>query len=208
MIGVYLITNIQNNKNYVGKSLNIESRWKTHISHLKLKKHINADLQKEWDEYGEDTFTFKLLEVCSKDILTSRENHWIDIFNAKEYGYNFNNRKTSKKQWKSNTRKDEKIEKLMNLLNHYIEDDTLEFFYYSDICDYMNMNHIQLRRFLENVYKTDFEKYNIYFRHNWDSSDEYVSFCRWDTNFDKNLEYKYYTNKDIENYISELDQTV
>ena len=35
MIGIYKIVNILNNKIYIGKSSDIEKRWKEHIRHSK-----------------------------------------------------------------------------------------------------------------------------------------------------------------------------
>lgn len=36
MIGIYKITNISNNKSYIGLSKNIEERWKTHKKRYSL----------------------------------------------------------------------------------------------------------------------------------------------------------------------------
>lgn len=40
MIGIYKIVNILNNKIYIGKSSDIEKRWKEHIRHSKT-EHQN-----------------------------------------------------------------------------------------------------------------------------------------------------------------------
>jgi hypothetical protein len=34
-----MIVNTLTNKSYIGKSINVESRWKSHISNLKNNKH-------------------------------------------------------------------------------------------------------------------------------------------------------------------------
>lgn len=63
MIGVYSITNKQNNKKYIGESLDIEKRWKEHISDLNSNKHHSYKLQKDWNKYGVDEFTFGVEKI-------------------------------------------------------------------------------------------------------------------------------------------------
>ena len=41
MIGIYKITNNVNGKIYIGQSVNIEKRWKDHISASKNKNYYN-----------------------------------------------------------------------------------------------------------------------------------------------------------------------
>lgn len=77
--GVYQILNIIDNKMYIGSSINVSSRLKTHIYNLKNNKHCNKHLQSAWDKYGEENFIFEILErVCNKENLIEREQYWID----------------------------------------------------------------------------------------------------------------------------------
>ena len=62
--GVYKITNVKNDKIYIGSSKNILKRWKAHISELENNKHKNYYLQDDWNEYGKDSFVFEILEQC------------------------------------------------------------------------------------------------------------------------------------------------
>ena len=87
-IGIYKITNIQNNKCYVGQSVDIAERWKQHI-----KRGVGADtptrnkLYPAMQEIGPENFTFELIEECSATKLNEREQYWQEFFGAKEYGY-------------------------------------------------------------------------------------------------------------------------
>jgi hypothetical protein len=88
--GIYRILNTKNSKNYVGSSVNIESRWKQHINSLKAGKHRNQYLQRSFNEHGIDKFSFSILEELSKDFLLEREKYWMDLCRScdKNFGYN------------------------------------------------------------------------------------------------------------------------
>lgn len=92
MVGIYKITNIKNNKVYIGQSTNIKQRWALHKSELRHKYHENIYLQNAWNKYGEDNFDFSIVEECDndKDILDDRETFWINYYRSfdRENGYN------------------------------------------------------------------------------------------------------------------------
>ena len=75
--GVYCIKNTITNKVYIGSSLNIKSRLKTHIFSLKNNKHHSLKLQRSYNKYGKDNFLFKILELCDKKELETKEKEWI-----------------------------------------------------------------------------------------------------------------------------------
>lgn len=79
--GIYKIVNIENGKFYIGSSKDLNGRWIQHKSGLKNKKHINIILQRAWDKYGKDKFTFQIVEECDKSILLEREQFYIDTLN-------------------------------------------------------------------------------------------------------------------------------
>lgn len=62
MIGIYKITNIKNNKVYIGSTDNMERRILQHKNELNNNKHHSYKLQMDWNKYGENNFTFDLLE--------------------------------------------------------------------------------------------------------------------------------------------------
>jgi len=89
--GIYIIKNLINNKIYVGSSQNIKRRFYLHKHYLKKKEHTNIHLQTAWDLYGEENFSFSILEtVESKEKLCVLEKYYIDFFKAtdREKGYN------------------------------------------------------------------------------------------------------------------------
>lgn len=88
--GIYKITNIVNNKVYVGRSVNWLKRISVHKSELRKNKHSNPYLQKAWNKYGETNFICELVEQCSVDELKDKEIYWIDKLNAinRDFGYN------------------------------------------------------------------------------------------------------------------------
>ena len=86
--GIYKITNIENQKCYVGQARDISERWRQHI-----KRGIGAEtptrnkLYPAMQECGVENFTFEILEECDSNLLDSREDYWQDFYKAKEYGY-------------------------------------------------------------------------------------------------------------------------
>jgi len=88
MMGIYQIQNTENNKKYVGKSSNIEARWKQHLKELSENKHVNRLLQKDYDIYGKEVFDFEVLEIVKdKNDLLLKEKQYI---NALEDGSSYN----------------------------------------------------------------------------------------------------------------------
>lgn len=87
MIGIYKFTNKINNKRYIGKSIDIEKRRKTHE-----RNSVNCDgyFYNAIRKYGLDNFDFSIIEECSKEELNEKEKYWIKYYNSNnsEYGYN------------------------------------------------------------------------------------------------------------------------
>lgn len=78
--GIYIITNIKNNKCYIGSAVNIQGRWKVHLSTLENKKHDNGHLQASYNKYGKESFIFDILCYCKKEDLLYFEQKCIDLF--------------------------------------------------------------------------------------------------------------------------------
>lgn len=76
--GIYKIENKINGKLYVGSTVNFTRRWWKHRALLRHGKHPNSHLQASWDKYGEDAFSFSIVEQCLNDSLLSREQFYID----------------------------------------------------------------------------------------------------------------------------------
>jgi len=90
--GIYKITNLINGKFYIGSSNNIEKRWYDHKRNLKNLCHPNQKLQNSWNFYGEDKFSFEIIEetLPEKIILLEKEQHYLDLFKPymRDIGYN------------------------------------------------------------------------------------------------------------------------
>ena len=90
--GVYKIYNSKNGKFYIGSSVVIEQRLRTHKAHLLKGTHQNINLQADFDVYGKEAFYVEILEECFEDIdrdpLYDKEDYYINLTNAKELGYN------------------------------------------------------------------------------------------------------------------------
>jgi group I intron endonuclease len=90
MSGIYKMTNIINNKCYIGSAIDIKNRFKQHKSLLKNNKHFNNHLQSSYNKYGKDNFLFEIIENTTNDLLIIREQYWINFLdsNNNEKGYN------------------------------------------------------------------------------------------------------------------------
>ena len=89
--GIYLIQNKINKKAYIGSSNDILSRWKySHKNLLFKNKHGNEHLQRAWNKYGKDNFSFFILYKCYEDKLLDWEQFFIDRFQSadRRFGYN------------------------------------------------------------------------------------------------------------------------
>lgn len=87
--GIYRITNIVNNKKYIGSAaVTIRKRLNHHIAMLDVNKHKNEYLQHSWNKYGRDNFIFEIVEVVeNKDLLLEREQFYLDT-EKPEYNIN------------------------------------------------------------------------------------------------------------------------
>jgi group I intron endonuclease len=88
--GIYKITNQVTGKFYIGSAKDIEWRWTEHLQNLKANRHINPKLQHSWNFYGEDKFTFIVLEETTESNLLVREQFYLDTFKPylRTIGYN------------------------------------------------------------------------------------------------------------------------
>lgn len=88
--GIYCIENKITHKKYIGQTTSIYDRWRKHKCELNNNSHDNDYLQNAWNKYGEDMFSFTILEQCSFDELNDKERYYIDFYNTldRDYGYN------------------------------------------------------------------------------------------------------------------------
>jgi len=87
--GVYGIVHQSTRKFYVGSSVDVVERLKTHQISLRDKVHHSAKLQRAWDISSIGSFAFVLIEEVPDLLnLRKREQHWIDKLRAFSEGFN------------------------------------------------------------------------------------------------------------------------
>lgn len=89
MVGIYKITNIKNDKVYVGSSKDIEKRWNQHVNSLKNNTHHSSKLQRSYNKTKDKSiFQFEVIEETTEDELKKREQYYIDLYDSFNSGYN------------------------------------------------------------------------------------------------------------------------
>lgn len=107
MIGIYVITNLVNDKKYIGQSVDIERRISNHKWALKHNRHCNVHLQSSFNKYGENCFDFSCICECKEDELDSLEKHYIFYYDCMNpcNGYNSESGGSANKHWSDELRK-------------------------------------------------------------------------------------------------------
>lgn len=80
-IGIYKIVNLINGHVYVGQTKEkFQRRYWLHRWKLRNGTHDNLYLQRAWNKYGEDNFSFIVIEVLPIDKIDEREKYWIAYY--------------------------------------------------------------------------------------------------------------------------------
>jgi len=92
---IYVITNTENGKKYVGKSKWPEKRFQQHIWLLRRGCHTSKSFQEDFIKYGETAFTLRVVETVDPNASEDRELAWMRKLKTytSEYGYNDNDHK-------------------------------------------------------------------------------------------------------------------
>lgn len=85
MIGIYKITNLTNNKIYIGQTNDIARRF---IEHKRKGEASRIPLDVAIKKYGEENFSFEIIEECTIEELDEKEEYWIKYYDSKNNGYN------------------------------------------------------------------------------------------------------------------------
>lgn len=143
MIGIYKITNMINNKIYIGQSKDIQRRWQQHRT-----ESFNVNCRaydvifyRAIRKYGIDNFKFEIIEECPEAKLNEREKYWIKFYNT--YIKNDNSNGYNMTEGGENTSKEleydiELIQKLW-----------LEGKSHQEIMEAIHCNHSTLTRYLD-----------------------------------------------------------
>lgn len=74
---IYKVTNLINNKIYIGKTNNLERRRKEHEQ-----KTSNSQIDRAIKKYGKENFKWEVIELVEKEKSNEREKYWIEKYNT------------------------------------------------------------------------------------------------------------------------------
>src|SRR3990172_6919673 len=86
-MGVYIVKNNVNGKALVGSSPNVPGKINSMKFQLEAGTHKSRDLQSDWNTYGEQSFSFEILDLLEqgdkspddlKDDLEALEELWLE----------------------------------------------------------------------------------------------------------------------------------
>jgi len=87
--GIYKITNVNTEEVYIGQSVNVRDRWKSHIKRGVGAEGITSNkLYPAMMKEGVWNFSFELLEECERSKLNERESYWISFYDSASWGMN------------------------------------------------------------------------------------------------------------------------
>lgn len=86
--GIYKITNLKNQKTYIGQATDVNRRLKEHVKAGLGIDTPNNKLYTAMMSDGVENFTFEFLEPCESKDLNERESYWISFYKSQEHGYN------------------------------------------------------------------------------------------------------------------------
>ena len=66
-IGVYAIRNKVTGRIFLDRALNLDVAYNKHKFQLQIGSHRNKEMQKDWNRYGEDNFSYEVIERLEDD---------------------------------------------------------------------------------------------------------------------------------------------
>ena len=86
---IYKITNIQNNKTYIGQTIRpIEQRFHRHLNDA-LNGILDTHFARAIRKYGKENFQIEIIDTAqNQNELNEKERYWIQYYNSVEEGYN------------------------------------------------------------------------------------------------------------------------
>ena len=86
---IYKITNIQNNKVYIGQTIRpIEQRFYRHLNDA-LNNILDTHFARAIRKYGKENFIIEEIDIAqNQEELNQKEQYWIRYYNSVEEGYN------------------------------------------------------------------------------------------------------------------------
>lgn len=94
---IYLIKCEANGRGYVGRSEQPAKRINYHFASLRSGRHVNEEMQKDFNLFGRDAFTYKILDSTIpadhelNNPKNSKEHKWQEALKTYDirYGYNY-----------------------------------------------------------------------------------------------------------------------
>lgn len=87
--GIYKITHIDSGKSYIGQTVNMKDRWRTHLKRgLGIEAPSSNKFYQSMYEIKPWNFTWEVLETCKKEELNEKEKYWIDFHQTNTWGWN------------------------------------------------------------------------------------------------------------------------
>ena len=117
IIGVYKISNTlcPEGKYYIGYSCNINRRWCIHRSTLKTNKHCNIRMQRAYEKYGSDCFTYEILQECeTEEEAKNVELSYLEDLTIRDKLYNLHYNSSGGDMLTSHPKREKIIEKIKN----------------------------------------------------------------------------------------------
>lgn len=87
---IYQIRNIENDKRYIGSTIEPNKRFAWHQRYLRIEKHHSIRLQRAWQKYGEKNFVFEIIRTCDAEMILQEEQKEINLWNFDADLYNTN----------------------------------------------------------------------------------------------------------------------
>ncbi len=79
--GIYMWTNLENGKFYLGSAKNLETRLKAYYNVNHLARETNRYINRALLKWGYSSFSLTILEYCSVNDLIKREQYYLDQLN-------------------------------------------------------------------------------------------------------------------------------
>lgn len=90
---IYAIQHNKTKRMYIGSSCKVVERISHHMSLLRSGKHPVEDMQKDFDEHGDD-FSASVLEVITEYDDRNKEYEWMRKYRSRERGIGYNYKDT------------------------------------------------------------------------------------------------------------------
>lgn len=86
--GIYRIYNAKSKKSYVGQASNLRRRLGSHLRQIRLGVHSQPVLRAAFAKHDPMDWSFRIIELCARGDLTSREQYHAAALGALVCGYN------------------------------------------------------------------------------------------------------------------------